>query len=55
MIYKIEIIETLSRIMEVEAESVEEAIEQIEDRYYTEEIVLDSDDHCCTQFKEYEE
>ena len=55
MIYKIEIIETLSRIIEVEAESVADAIDEIEDRYYAEDIVLDSDDYCGTEFKEYEE
>lgn len=47
---KIEIKETLSRIIEIESNSVEEAISRVEDLYKKEEIVLDADDHKSTDF-----
>ncbi len=40
--YTIEIQETLSRIIEVEASSPEEAIDKVRGMYSAEEIVLDS-------------
>jgi hypothetical protein len=40
--FKIEIRELLSRIVEVEATSIEEAISKIHEMYRKEEIVLDS-------------
>lgn len=42
--YQVEITETLQRVVEVEAESEEEAIETIEEQYRDEEIVLDYND-----------
>jgi hypothetical protein len=42
--YTIEIKETLSRIMEVEAPSKEEAFEKLKTLYDAEEIVLDAND-----------
>lgn len=44
--YKVQVTEALSRIIEVEAKSEEEAIAEIERRYQEEEIVLDSNDGC---------
>lgn len=44
--YKVQVTEALSRVVEVEAESEEAAIEEVERRYQEEEIVLDSDDGC---------
>jgi len=38
--------EALSRIIELEAESEEKAVAEVERRYKKEEIVLDSDDGC---------
>ena len=42
--YKLELVETLSRIVEVEAESYEEALEKLEDDYNNQRIILDSND-----------
>lgn len=42
--YKIEITETLKRVIEVEADSIESAVEKVQQQYDNEEIVLDSDD-----------
>jgi len=40
----IEVKEILSRVVSVDAETVEEAINKIEDMYYNEDIVLDYSD-----------
>lgn len=53
--YKIEIQELLSRIIEIEAPSAEEAIDKVKEMYRTEEIVLDSDDYVSTEIDEFEE
>jgi len=53
--FKIEVKETLSRIIEIEAKSKEEAFLKIEDLYKKEEIVLDADDFVETEFIELEE
>ena len=42
--YKIEVTETLQRIVEVSARSVEEAIAQVTEKYREGEIVLDRSD-----------
>lgn len=42
--YQIEIVETLNRIVEVEADSSEEAIGQVEAEYENGEHVLSADD-----------
>jgi len=49
-IFKIEIKETLSRIIEIEANSVDGAFSKIENLYKNEEIVLDADDYVETEF-----
>lgn len=49
-IYKIEVKETLSRIIEIEANSIKQAFSKIQDLYKKEEIVLDSDDYVETEF-----
>jgi hypothetical protein len=48
--FKIEVKETLSKIIEIEANSVDEAFSKIKDLYKKEEIVLDSDDYVETEF-----
>lgn len=56
--YKIEITETLQRIVTVEANSVLEALNKVEEQYDNEEIVLDSNDFVCKDihlFNEKEE
>ncbi|WP_372474413.1 DpnD/PcfM family protein [Capnocytophaga sp. ARDL2] len=42
--YKIEVKETLSRIVSIEAKDEQEAVQKIEKLYKKEKIVLDSDD-----------
>lgn len=56
--FKIEITETLQRIVTVEANSVLEALNKVEEQYDNEEIVLDSNDFICKDihlFNEKEE
>ena len=53
--YKIEIQELLSRIIEIEAPSTEEAIDKSMEMYRAEEIVLDSGDYVGTEIEEFEE
>lgn len=49
--YAIEVIETLSRLVFIEADSEEDAISQVWDMYSEEEIVLDSSDYGITEIK----
>lgn len=44
MQYNVEIVETLRKVVEVSANSKEEAIEKVQNMYFAGEIVLDSDD-----------
>ena len=48
--YKIQIIETLSRIIAVKADSEEEAEMVVQDMYREEEVVLTSEDYDFTTF-----
>lgn len=48
--FKIELKETLSRVIEIEASSEDEALSKIQDLYKKEEIVLDADDYMETEF-----
>jgi len=48
--YSIEVLEVLSRIVEVEASSSEDAIERVRKRYRKCEIVLDDSDYKVTEF-----
>lgn len=48
--FKIEINETLQRIIEVQASSLENAIIVARKKYYDEEIILDYSDHVDTEF-----
>lgn len=49
--YQVEINETLSRIIEVEAENENDAVSKIKDLYRKEKIVLDSSDYIGTIIK----
>ncbi len=49
-IFKIEVKETLSRIIEIKANSNQEALLKIEDLYKKQEIVLDAEDFVETEF-----
>ena len=51
MKYKVEIIEVLSRVVEVEANNEEEAINEVEEQYYNEVHVLSADDYKETSYK----
>ena len=42
--YKIQITETLSRVIEIQASDLDEALHTVEDDYKREAIVLDADD-----------
>ena len=53
--FKIEVKETLSRIIEIEANSVDEAFSKIQNLYKNEKIVLDADDYVETEFLKSEE
>jgi hypothetical protein len=48
--YKIEVKETLSRIIEIDANSIDEALEDVQKIYKKEEIILDSDDFIEVEF-----
>jgi hypothetical protein len=48
--YSIEVLEVLSRIVEVEASSSEDAIERVRKKYRKCEIVLDDSDYKVTEF-----
>lgn len=52
VIHRIEIVETLYKIVEVElpADQVREAEQQVRDMYHNEEIVLSADDYLDTEF-----
>lgn len=53
MKYKIEIKKTLSTVEEIEANSKEEAIDKIQNKYYNQEIVLEPDSFNGVEFTEY--
>ena len=53
--FKIEIQEFLSKIVEIEAENINEAISKVKSKYRKEEIVLDSNDYVTTEIQEYSE
>ena len=47
---KIEIIETLSKIVTIDASTVEEGINQVDQLYRNEEIILDTNDYLSTEY-----
>lgn len=50
MSYKVEVIEVLSRIVEIDAEDSDDAIEIAKDMYYNEDVILDYNDVQNTEF-----
>lgn len=54
-IYKIEIEELLQRVIEIEAENVNEAIRIAKEKYRKEEYVLDENDFKGVKFSEYKD
>ncbi len=53
--FKIEVKETLLRIIEIKANSADEALTKIQNFYKNEEIVLDANDYIETEFLKSEE
>lgn len=53
--YEIEIMEVLSRVETIEAESMDDAINKAMDLYYSEEIILDANDMKGVTFEEYKD
>lgn len=51
--FKVEIQETLARIIEIEASNIEDAISIVKEMYKKEEIVLDSGDYIDTEINEF--
>ena len=54
MEYRISVIETLQRIITIEADDLTSAISKVQVAYDFEEIVLDASDHIMTQISEDE-
>ncbi len=48
--YDIEIEEILRRVISIDANNIDEAIDKVREKYNNEEIVLDSSDYCETSF-----
>ena len=51
--YKVEVTETLQRVMEVDADNKEQAEAQVREMYRREEIVLDEGDFRGVEFEPY--
>lgn len=49
--FKIEVTETLSKIVEVSAENIEDALHKTKKLYNNEKIILDENNHVTTEFK----
>ena len=54
-VYKIEVRETLSRVVEVTAENADAAVSTVEDLYRQCEIVLDAEDYVGVEYLNAEE
>ena len=50
MNYKVEIKETLSRIIDIEADNEEGALNEVRKQYMSENIVLNAEDYVETEF-----
>ena len=53
--FQVEVIETLSRIIEVEADTIEDAVSSVHTQYAEEEIVLDHADFTGYDINEYKD
>lgn len=54
-VYQIEIEETLQKVVEIKADSLEDAISIARDRYKNEEYVLNEDNFMGAEFSEYKD
>ncbi len=48
--FQIEIVETISNIVEVVAENEQDALLKVQEMYQNEEVILDSEDYIDTKF-----
>lgn len=53
--FKIEIIEKLSESLNIKANSIDEALDKVNEMYKNEQIILDSSNHIDTEIREYKE
>ena len=53
--YKVEIEETLQKVVEVQADSLEDAFDIVQNKYNSQEYVLDYNDYKGTEFREYKD
>lgn len=53
--YEIEIVETLQRVVKVKADSYDEALDIVTEKYKNEEIILDENDFVGADFSEYKD
>lgn len=49
--FKIEVTETLSKVVEVSAENIDDALEKTKKSYNDEKIILDENNYVTTEFK----
>lgn len=54
-VYQIEIEETLQKVVEIKADSVEDAISIARERYRNEEYILNEDNFMGAEFSEYKD
>lgn len=54
-VYKIEIEETLQKVVEIQASSLDEAISIAQEIYSNEEYILNEDDYKGAEFREYKD
>lgn len=54
-IYEIEIEELLQKVIKVKADSLDEAIDKVEEEYRNEKYVLDYNDFKGVEFREYKD
>lgn len=54
-IYNIEIEEVLQKVVKVKADSLDEAIDKVQERYKNEQYVLDYNDLKGVEFREYKD
>ena len=53
--FKLEITETLQKVVEIEAEDINKALQILKQHYYDEEYVLDETNYISTDFNAYKE
>ncbi len=54
-VYKIEIEETLQKVVEIEANSLDEAIDIAQNRYSNQEYILDYEDYKGVEYREHKD